>query len=84
MSQLSQIRLLADLAPDVLQRLEKGAALMELRHDVEIFAQGASADAVYAIIGGDGMVRIGSIDRRGKRLMVEVFAKGDMFGEGCA
>jgi CRP-like cAMP-binding protein len=81
MSLLSHIRLLADLPTELLERLERNAALMEPRHDAEIFAQGAKAEAVYAIVGGEGCVRIGSVDRRGKRLMVEIFGKGDMFGE---
>jgi CRP-like cAMP-binding protein len=49
--------------------------------DTEIFAQGDAADAVYAIIGGEGRIRIGSIGARTKRLMVEVFVAGDIFGE---
>jgi CRP-like cAMP-binding protein len=81
MSQLSQIRLFTGLPDAVLQSLEHGATIMEPRHGVELFAQGADPDAVYAIVGGHGSVRIGSIDRRGKRLMVEVFVAGDIFGE---
>jgi len=39
------------------------------------------ADAVYAVTGGDGHVRIGAIDRHSKALMVEVFRAGEIFGE---
>ena len=46
-----------------------------------MFGQGDISDAVYAIIGGDGHVRIGTNHRRGKSLMVEVFHAGDIFGE---
>ncbi len=54
---------------------------MEPRSGAEIFTQDDPADALYAIVGGEGDVRIGAIDRRSKRLMVEVFAAGDIFGE---
>jgi len=66
---------------EALQRLERGAVPMEPRDGAEIFAQGAPADAVYVITGGEGCVRIGAIDRRSKKLMVEVFRASDIFGE---
>ena len=35
----------------------------------------------YAIIAGDGDVRIGAINRHSKALMVEVLRCGEIFGE---
>jgi len=81
MSPLSRIRIFEDLSPEALQRLEAGAATTSSGNGAEIFAQGDPSDALYAIIGGEGRVHIGAVDRRSKKLMVEVFAAGDVFGE---
>jgi CRP/FNR family cyclic AMP-dependent transcriptional regulator len=62
-------------------RLEQGGIILEPRDGATIFAQGDPADAVFAIVGGDGHVRIGSVDRHSKALMVEVFRTGDIIGE---
>ena len=64
-----------------LSQIEQGSLILEPHDSVTLFAQGDPADAVYAIIAGDGHVRIGAIDRRSKALMVEVFRIGDIFGE---
>ena len=45
------------------------------------FPEGDAADAVYAIVGGTGHVRIGALDRSSKGLMFEIFGAGDIFGE---
>jgi CRP-like cAMP-binding protein len=55
--------------------------VLDLLDGAKVFAQGDAADAVYAIVGGEGQVRIGSINRRSKRVMVEVLQRGDLFGE---
>lgn len=65
----------------VLDRIEGRSRLVELRDGARIFAQGDVADAVYAIIGGPGRVRIGAVGRASKGLMVEVLGTGDIFGE---
>jgi CRP/FNR family transcriptional regulator, cyclic AMP receptor protein len=70
-----------NLPVNALVRLERGASPMEPGNGDEIFPQGSPADAVYAIVGGEGRVRIGAIDRHSKRLMVEVFGVGEIFGE---
>jgi CRP/FNR family cyclic AMP-dependent transcriptional regulator len=66
---------------DAVSRLELGSITLEPRDGTTIFAQGDTADAVFAITAGDGHVRIGSVDRRSKALMVEVFHVGEIFGE---
>ena len=64
-----------------LHRLEQGSVVQEPRDGATIFAQGDPGDAVYAIVGGDGHVHIGAIDRRSKALMVEILGIGEIFGE---
>ena len=64
-----------------LAQLEAGSVTLEPRDGTTIIAQGDPADAVYAIVAGDGHVRIGAIDRHSKALMVEVFRIGEIFGE---
>jgi CRP/FNR family transcriptional regulator, cyclic AMP receptor protein len=81
MSLLAEIKVFKTLPHESLRRLEQGGMKIDPRDGAQIFSQGDPADAIYAIIGGDGHVRIGSGDRRGKRLMVEVFRAGDLFGE---
>jgi CRP-like cAMP-binding protein len=65
----------------VLDRIEARSRSIEYPDGALIFAQGDPADAVYAIIGGEGRVRIGAVGRDSKGLMVEMFHAGDIFGE---
>ena len=62
-------------------RLESASTLLQPRDGSEIFSQGDPADAVYAIVAGDGHVRIGAASRGSKTLMVAVCKQGDIFGE---
>jgi CRP/FNR family cyclic AMP-dependent transcriptional regulator len=64
-----------------LDRIEARSRPIEYQDGALIFSQGDPADAVYAIIGGEGRVRIGAIGRGSKGLMVEMFHAGDIFGE---
>jgi CRP/FNR family cyclic AMP-dependent transcriptional regulator len=81
MSPLRDVTIFQDLPAAYLARLEAGGRLVEPHDGVELFTQGDPGDAVFAIVGGEGQVRVGVIDRRSKRLMAEVFRKGDIFGE---
>jgi CRP/FNR family transcriptional regulator, cyclic AMP receptor protein len=80
-SALSSIGVFENLSKAELDRLERGMLILEPHDGDEIFGQGDPADAVYAIIGGIGRVRIGALDRHSKALMVQVFHVGDIFGE---
>jgi len=80
-SQLTAIAAFAGLAAGERAQLERAATTLEPRDGAEVFCQGDPADAVYAMIAGDGQVRIGVVDRHGKSLMVEVFRTGEIFGE---
>jgi CRP/FNR family transcriptional regulator, cyclic AMP receptor protein len=58
-----------------------GGTMLEPRDGAVVFHQGEPPDAVYAVVGGEGRVRIGAVDKNSKALMVEVFHAGDIFGE---
>jgi CRP/FNR family cyclic AMP-dependent transcriptional regulator len=81
MLSLASVAVFKGLSGDALGQLEQASTILEPRDGTEIFTQGDPADAVYAIVGGDGHVRIGSIDRHSKALMVEVFRAGEIFGD---
>ena len=80
-SLLASVSAFANLGAAERAQLERASTVSEPRDGAEVFGQGDPADAVYAIVGGDGHVRISAIDRRSKFLMVEVFRSGDLFGE---
>jgi CRP/FNR family cyclic AMP-dependent transcriptional regulator len=69
------------MSREALSQMETGSVTLEPRDGATIVAQGDPADAVFAITAGDGHVRIGSVDRHSKALMVEVFHVGEIFGE---
>src|SRR6202042_3122938 len=78
---LAAVAVFKNMGVEALNRLEANSALLEPRDGATVFAQGDPADAGFAIIAGDGHVRVGSIDRHSKALMVEVFGAGEIFGE---
>jgi len=53
-----------------LAQMELASITLEPRDGATIFAQGDPADAVFAVVAGDGHVRIGAIDRHSGALMV--------------
>jgi len=81
LSTLVNVTAFKGVAAPVLDWIETRSRLAELRDGAQIFAQGDASDAVYAIIGGPGRVRIGAVGRSTKGLMVEIFRIGDIFGE---
>ncbi len=81
MAQLVGVAAFKDIAEPVLDRIEARSRSVDFHDGAQIFAQGDAADAVYAIIGGGGRVRIGTVGRDSKGLMVEIFGTGDLFGE---
>jgi CRP/FNR family transcriptional regulator, cyclic AMP receptor protein len=78
---LTAVTVFKGMKVEALDRLEGGGTVLEPHDRAEIFAQGDPADAVFAIVSGDGHVRIGAVDRHSKALMVEVFRAGQIFGE---
>jgi CRP/FNR family transcriptional regulator, cyclic AMP receptor protein len=80
-SLLATVAAFVDLDHTERAKLERVSAMSEPRDGAEVFYQGDASDSVYAIVGGDGHVRIGAVDKRSKSLMVEIFHAGDIFGE---
>jgi hypothetical protein len=78
---LADVTAFRDMALHVLDRIETRSRSIDVRDGAQIFAQGDASDAVYAVVGGPGRVRIGAIGRGSKGLMVEIFGTGDIFGE---
>lgn len=81
MRDIAGLAVCRDLPDATLDRLERNARRVEFAHGATIFAQNDAADAVYGILASSGHVRIGSISRNAKAIMVETFHVGDLFGE---
>lgn len=81
MGVLTGVAAFKGIDPADLARVEAKCRVVEPRDGVPIFARGDAADAVYAIIAGEGHVRIGAMSRSSKSLMIEVFNLGEIFGE---
>jgi CRP-like cAMP-binding protein len=81
LSLLAGIDAFRDMDQSERDRLERASTVLQPRDGSEIFSQGDPADAVYAIVGGDGHVRFGTADRSSETLMVAVCRQGDIFGE---
>lgn len=79
--ELGHLRLFRGLSPGAVGRLAEGARRVAPADGAMLFAQGQPSDAVYAVLDGRGRVRVGAPDNAAKRLMVEVFRAGDVFGE---
>lgn len=80
-SALAEFPVFADLPAAAVKRLADGATVQQVQDGSAVFTQGDPADAVYAILRGDGRVRVDVPDATSKRLMVEVFGERDIFGE---
>jgi CRP-like cAMP-binding protein len=78
---LAEFPVFADVPPAAMQRLVEGATVQQLHDAAQVFSQGDPADAVYAILRGEGRVRVGVPDAASKRLMVEMFREREIFGE---
>jgi CRP-like cAMP-binding protein len=79
--ELGRMTLLQTLPPGALLRLAEGTRRITPADGAPLFSQGDPPDAVYAVLEGRGRVRVGVPDSAAKRLMVEVFRAGDIFGE---
>jgi CRP/FNR family cyclic AMP-dependent transcriptional regulator len=78
---LASVLAFKGMTREALSRLELGSVTLQPCDGATIIAQGDQTDAVFAITAGDGHVRIGSVDRHSKALMVEIFRVGEIFGE---
>jgi CRP-like cAMP-binding protein len=80
-AELREARLFATLSEAGLMRLAGWAEVQRPADGAQVFSAGDRADAAYVVLPCDGQVRIGAADSRGKRLLVEVFRSGEVFGE---
>lgn len=78
---LSGISVFKDVPPVHLEQLMQASRLREVLHGTKVLMQGEPADGVYAILTGEGRVRIEWADLRSKRMMVHLLRCGDIFGE---
>jgi len=78
---LARIGLFGTLPAEALARLADSSRRIAPADGSPLFAQGDAPDAVYVVLEGRGRVRVGAPDSAAKRLMVEVFRAGDIFGE---
>jgi CRP-like cAMP-binding protein len=61
--------------------LERPSTVLQPRDGSEIFSRGGPPDALSAIVGVTGHVRIPAADRGSKTLIVTVYRQGNIFGE---
>lgn len=78
---LARLPLFANVPEEVLRRLAEGATTFKPGDGASLFTQGDAPSAVFIVLEGSGRVRVGAPDAADKRLMVEVFRAGDVFGE---
>jgi CRP-like cAMP-binding protein len=81
MMSLASVKMFSGLTGEQLALLESSSTRLEPRDGITVFTEGEPADSVYAIVAGDGNIRIGSVDRNSKAMMVEIFCVGQIFGE---
>jgi CRP/FNR family cyclic AMP-dependent transcriptional regulator len=81
MMSLASVKVFNGLTGEQLALLESSSTRLEPRDGTTVFTQGERADSIYAVVAGDGHIRIGSVDRNSKALMVEIFGAGEIFGE---
>ncbi len=78
---LQSVEIFADVPAPTIAQIEASSTVLEPRNGSLVFGQGDPPDALYAILAGDGFVRIAAANSASKVLMVEVFRRGDVFGE---
>lgn len=78
---LARLALFKGVPEDVLKRLADFSTLLRPADGTQLFVQGDAPAAVFLVVEGSGRVRVGAPDAQAKRLMVEVFRTGDLFGE---
>lgn len=81
MSVLLGVGVFKDLPKAALDAIEAAGTVLTPRDGTRLFMEGDAGDSVYAVTGGDGRVRVGSIAKSSKSFMIQVFHAGDIFGE---
>ena len=78
---LESVYIFSDVPMPAIKQIEAGSIALEPKNASLVFRQSDPSDAIYAIVAGEGFVRIAAANPASKTLMVEVFRKGDVFGE---
>jgi CRP/FNR family cyclic AMP-dependent transcriptional regulator len=66
---------------DLLEKIEEGKTILQLRKDETVFSQGDSAEAIYFIQSGE--VKIAVVSPAGKEAVLTMLGPHGFFGEGC-
>jgi CRP-like cAMP-binding protein len=74
-------RILASNAGDFFTKPGPQRTVREYRNKQTIFAQGDAADAMFYV--QDGNVKLTVVSKRGKKAVIAILGRGDLFGEGC-
>ena len=78
---LESVDIFLDVPGPAIRQIERGSIALEPKNGTLVFRQGDPSDGLYAIVAGEGFIRIAAASPASKILMVEVFRKGDVFGE---
>lgn len=78
---LAQVTLFATLPAQAMSRLAATVEVLRPADGSQLFATGGTDDELFAVLPCDGAVRVGAAGVKGKRLLVERFTAGDVFGE---
>jgi len=78
---LASVEIFSDVPGPTLRQIERGSIALEPKNGSLVFRQDDPSDAIYAIVAGEGFVRIAAASAASKVLMVEVFRRRDVFGE---
>jgi CRP-like cAMP-binding protein len=81
MHPLANISVFQELPKTALERLSQTVRLLEPPSGTRLIAEGDESDAVFAILGGEGHLHIGTSDPKGKSLMLAVLQAGEIVGE---
>jgi CRP/FNR family cyclic AMP-dependent transcriptional regulator len=66
---------------DLLEKIEQGKTILQVRADEAVFSQGDSAEAIYFI--QTGKVKIVVVSPTGKEAVLTMLGPHGFFGEGC-
>ena len=66
---------------DLFKRVDTQATSQDYRNKQAIFAQGDKADAMFYVQNGNVKLTVAS--KQGKKAVIAVLRRGDLFGEGC-
>jgi len=76
---LNKVNLLADLGPEILQRLAERVELRDVRRRDVVYLPGDPGDTVFLL--NSGRIKISKVTRDGKALTLSYVGAGELFGE---